>query len=218
MTISEAISKLCEFITLANIPLPENRLHSNNNPRDAVLVIDKSPSMRSNDWKPSRLKAAQQAAHAYVERLRQEDPTARVAIVAYGRKARVMCGLTLVSNVKKLRRAIDGIRTCVRTNITAGVETAYALLKFETGTCQVILLTDGEHNTGEEPYDIATRLREIATLETIGIGGTPSDVNEDLLKDISSSYPDGSKRYHWIGDEERLVKEFDELAGRLARA
>ena len=51
----------------------------------------------------------------------------------------------------------------------------------------------------------------------IGIGGAPHDVDEPLMKHIASEYPDGSKRYRWIGDKERLAQHFHCLAGRITR-
>jgi len=65
---------------------------------------------------------------------------------------------------------------------------------------------------------VSDRLRDIATVECVGIGGTPEEVDEDLLRYIASSYPDGSKRYRWIGDRKRLVEHFHNLAGGITRA
>lgn len=186
--------------------------------RSAVLVIDGSPSMLEKDWKPNRLTAAQQAARAFVRRLKKKRVAVFVAVVFYHARAEISCQLTSVQKATILENAINSITCHDWTNITAGLEETYRLLKNIGGTCQVILLTDGEHNKGPDPYDIAKRLRKIATLEIIGIGGSPSDVNEDLLREISSAYPDGSKRYRWIGDKERLVKKFEQLAGRLSRS
>lgn len=186
--------------------------------RHAVLVIDVSPSMLENDWKPNRLQAAQKAAKAYTKRLVSEESNTNVAVVLFCRYAHTNCPLTPVREQRVLEQAIDELTCDGGTNIRAGLKEVYSILNGVRGPCQVILLTDGEHNTGKEPYDIAKRLRKIATLETIGIGGSPSDVDEDLLKAISSSYPDGRKRYRWIGNEKRLVKEFEQLAGRLSKA
>ncbi len=218
-TISSLFGKITQFLSdpgerdAARHPLPRCW-----GARSAVLVIDASPSMLEEDWKPNRLRAAQQAARAFVQRLKNERVDIFVAVVFYYKRAEISCQLTSVQEAAILDEAIDSISCDSWTNITAGLREAYRVLKDVNGTCQVVLLTDGEHNTGSEPYDIAKRLRKIATLETIGIGGSPSDVNEDLLREISSAYPDGSKRYRWIGDKERLVKEFEQLAGRLARS
>ena len=184
----------------------------------AVLVIDASPSMEYTDWKPSRLQAAEDAAKAYVKRLKNGAPNTRVAVVAYHQHARTVCKLTPVERDDYLTKRIDGISTNSATNITAGLEGAHSILKKVNGKRQVVLLTDGEHNYGPKPHDVATELRKIAVLEIVGIGGSPADVDEKLLKSIASAYPDGRKRYHWIGDKEELVVHFEQLAGRLARS
>ena len=184
----------------------------------AVLVIDASPSMDFTDWKPSRLQAAKDAANAYVARLKEGAPNARVAVVAFCEQARTVCGLTPVGRHAHLAAKIDAIDTHSATNITAGLTEALKHAKRAAGRCQVVLLTDGEHNTGPKPHSVATKLRKIATLETVGIGGSPEDVDEELLKAIASAHPDGRKRYRWIGDQKELVGHFETLAGRLARS
>lgn len=184
----------------------------------AVLVIDASASMSDTDWPPSRLHAAQDAAKQYVRRLRSESPNARVGVVAYSTKAKTIAKLTLVDDDTQLANRIDRIIAGSWTNITAGLQRAESLLKRVGGRCQVVLLTDGEHNQGSKPHRVAKRLRSIATLETVGIGGSPDDVDEELLKEIASANPDGSKRYRWIGDKEQLVRHFESLAERLVKA
>lgn len=185
--------------------------------RDAVLVIDASPSMLDTDYPPSRLEAAKEAAKEYVDRLSREQPDAHVAIVAYNAGAETKCGLTCVRDSEALARAIRSIDTDSSTNITAGLQQALKVLKSRRGACQVVLLTDGEHNHGPKPYTVASSLRQFAIVETIGIGGSPADVNEKLLTSIASCHSDGTKRYRWIGDKERLVQHFHNLAGRITR-
>jgi uncharacterized protein YegL len=186
-------------------------------PRDCVLVIDASPSMDSEDWPPSRLSAAKNAAHAFVDRLSSEEPHARVAIVAYATKAAILLGLTRVTNKRRVFEAIDRIRTRDFTNITAGLRKAARLLEGANRACQVVLLTDGCQNTGPQPYKRAARLRDRAIIECVGIGQR-DEVDENLLREIASSYPDGRKRYRWIGDSQQLVQHFHNLAGRLSRS
>ncbi len=186
--------------------------------RNSVLIIDASGSMGTTDWKPSRIKAAQQAAVAFVKRLLSEEHDARVAVVAYGDNATLLSDLTPVTMYSKLEESINSIRDMGTTNITAGLEIAWDLLRHSQRTSQVVLLTDGCHNTGSEPKPISDKLKECAIIECIGIGGSPADVDEKLLRYIASSYPDGSKRYRWIGDRERLIQHFHNLAGRIVRA
>jgi len=81
---------------------------------------------------------------------------------------------------------------------------------------RIILLTDGDHNQGGSPLSIANRLKNTGVvIDCIGIGGSPSDVNETLLKQIASRNPDGSARYWFIGDQEKLVKTYETLARHI---
>ena len=186
-------------------------------PRHAVLTIDASGSMESGDWPPTRLGAAKEAARVFCHELAAAEPEARVAVVAYGSSAEVACGLTPVKRRRALSRAIGRIGGLGSTNIRDGLQRAHDILKGSSAPCQVVLLTDG-HNTHRSPRPIAAKLKKFAVIETVSIGGSPADVDRALLEDLSSEYPDGSKRYRWIGDKERLVKHFRQLAGRIRRA
>ena len=50
--------------------------------------------MLFKDWRPSRLHAAKEAAQAYCKRLAEEEPEARIAIVAYSWSGHILCQLT----------------------------------------------------------------------------------------------------------------------------
>lgn len=195
-------------------PAPANSSET----RNCVLVLDASGSMLDNDWKPSRLAAAKEAANTFCDRLQKEQPNASVAIVAFGDGSKIHCNLTKAFEFAKLSKAIDRIRCLGATNMQAGCQSARNILVRYIGTeSQVVLLTDG-HNTGRSPKEIAKELRQFAVIESVGIGGSPADVDEELLKEISSAYPDGTKRYRWIGDKEKLVEHFHNLAGGITRS
>lgn len=186
--------------------------------RNSTIIIDVSPSMEAKDWKPSRLDAALESAKTFSTRLRKEEPSARVGIVTYHRKAEIVIGLTKVKDYLCIQKAIDSIRTGNATNIGAGLTAAMSILESQKGANQVVLLSDGHNNCGSNPRPIADRLKKHAVIECVGIGGSPKDVDEKLLKYIASTRPDGSKRYRWIGDKGELVQHFHDLAGRLMRA
>jgi len=81
---------------------------------------------------------------------------------------------------------------------------------------RVILLTDGGHNCGDDPQKIAKSLKQAGTIiDCIGIGGSPNEVDEGLLKSLASPGPDGKPRYRFIGDPGRLIQTYRHLAGRL---
>ena len=185
--------------------------------RDCVLVLDASGSMLEDDWQPTRLDGAKAAAREFARRLACEAPSTRVAVVAYGSSAKAECPLTPASRFGDISRDIEHIDCMGDTNMRAGLKEAFRLLDQHYRTCQVVLLTDG-HNTGRSPMKIAAQLKEFAVVECVGIGGTPADVDEALLKDLASVHPNGTKRYRWIGNRDRLVEHFHELAGGLARS
>lgn len=215
MTMTGFLDRLSHFLGNQGEPLASKRPMGG---PAAVLVIDASQSMNSEDWPPSRLHAARAAAKAYIERLCQESPDARVALVQYSCGAKTVCGLTPVSSSAALYRKIDQITAESMTNITAGLRQASRILDAGRGTCQVVLLTDGVHNDGPSPTSVASKLRRKAILEIVGIGGTPEDVDEDLLRAMASARGDETKRYRFIGDQAGLVDHFENLAGRLARS
>ncbi len=185
--------------------------------RDCVLIVDVSGSMFDDDWKPTRLDAAIDAANTFARRLRRKAPDARIAVVIFSCKAKVVYRLTAARKFGKISHKIDQIDVGTYTNMYAGLKVALGLLKNRARTCQVVLLTDGQ-NTGRNPENLADRLKEFAIVECIGIGGSPADVDEPLLRRIASAYPNGKKRYRWIGQKEQLIKHFHTLAGAIRRA
>lgn len=84
------------------------------------------------------------------------------------------------------------------------------------GLKRIIMLTDGEYNEGGSPIHVASRLKNAGVvLDCIGIGGSPNDVDEVILKKIASRNPDGSVRYCFIGDQEELIKKYETLAHHI---
>lgn len=78
---------------------------------------------------------------------------------------------------------------------------------------RIHLLSDGEHLHGTSPLPIATALKSAGVIiDCIGIGGTPADVDEAMLKAIASRNPDGSIRYSFIGDKQQLIQKYQTLA------
>ena len=120
-------------------------------PRDCVLVLDASPSMLETDWPPSRLRAAQESAAAFCRCLARDEPEAWIALVAYGGFATVLCPLTRAHRLDKLLGCLDCIQAVDSTNIADAVQKAADSLARPRGISQVVLLSDGHHNTGPDP-------------------------------------------------------------------
>jgi hypothetical protein len=78
---------------------------------------------------------------------------------------------------------------------------------------RIVMLSDGGHNEGGSPLMVASRLKDAGVvIDCIGIGGSSHDVDEELLKKIASSNPDGSVRYCFIGDKQTLIEKYETLA------
>ena len=83
-------------------------------------------------------------------------------------------------------------------------------------TRRIVMLTDGEHNGSESPQPVADRLKNAGVvIDCIGIGGTPTDVDEQLLNTIASRNSDGTIRYCFIGDQQALIRKYETLARHI---
>ncbi len=71
------------------------------------------------------------------------------------------------------------------------------------------MLTDGQ---GGEPLATAERLKSRGVvIDVIGVGKTPSDVNEPLLKKVASNIQ-GELHYRFIKDHQSLIAHYTQLA------
>ena len=101
--------------------------------------------------------------------------------------------------------------------IEPGLEKCLSIKNENDSTIKrIILLTDGEHLDRISPIGIASKLKGIGvTIDCIGIGGSPKDVDEKLLKQIASRNADGSVRYCFIGDQQKLLRKYQTLAHHI---
>jgi von Willebrand factor type A domain len=212
-----------------------------------VVLIDLSPSMLTDDWKPTRLAGAIQANKELLKANVEKYPSDKIGIIGFGNKA------TLLHKPVCLRRGLPSLQNALRhpkeipgTNFTAALELAESCLfamaprslgeslsrklgellfdstPYESETHRerkrIIKLTDGQHNHRSCPLGVASRLRQKGVvIDCIGIGGSPKDVDESLLKRIASVNPDGSIRYCFIGDKSQLIREYQTLARRISQ-
>lgn len=202
---------------MAPVPsAPIGPLLQSNGARNSFLVIDASGSMLDDDWPPTRLASAKEAAVAFCSRLANEEQDAQVTVIGYGDDAEVFCQPTPARDLQELKDGIARIECLGGTNFRAGLEEVDHRIRKCNGPCDVVLLSDG-HNTGRSPKTMADNIKQKAIISCVGIGGNPEAVDEELMRAIASEHPDGSKRYRWIGDKERLVQHFEKLASRITR-
>ncbi|MDR2652844.1 MAG: VWA domain-containing protein [Prevotellaceae bacterium] len=172
---------------------------------DIVIALDISTSMLARDFKPDRIEAAKKIAIQFIS----ERISDRIGLVIFAGESFTQCPLT--TDKATLINLLSEVKTGIITDGTAignGLATAVARLKDSNAKSRVIiLLTDGKHNAGEISPAMATEMAEQYKLRvyTIGVGtqgmapypvitpfGTtqfenrPVEIDEDLLKDISS--------------------------------
>ena len=201
-------------ITLARPQLQHTRIEREAEGIDIVMAIDLSTSMRAEDLKPNRFEAAREVATSFVNK-RVSD---RIGLVAFARKSFTVCPPTLDYRLlKKLLGELNMGMIEDGTAIGMGLATAINRLKESTAKSKVIiLLTDGQNNSGE--IDPATAAELALTYDikiyTIGAGsrGTaPYPVQDPIF----------GKRYRNVKvniDEEMLRQIADMTNGRYFRA
>lgn len=139
---------------------------------DIVIAIDISGSMIAEDFKPNRLEAAKKVMKDFVNS-RTND---RIGIVVFAGEAYTLVPLSLdheflldkINNIKANKNDIKQ-----GTAIGVAIATATARLKYSDAKSKImILLTDGENNSGDihplTASDIAKTMQQ--RIYTIGIG------------------------------------------------
>jgi Ca-activated chloride channel homolog len=159
------------------IPLPQPVVQS-----AVMLSIDVSGSMLSEDIAPSRLEAAKAAAKRFASDLPRGIP---VGLVTFAGDAQLIAAPT--ADLGRVLAAIDAITVRHRTAIGEGLIEAVAALPGRTRppidgplppvpatprpTGVVVLLSDGQNNSGRDPLDAAEwARRQQVKVYTVGIG------------------------------------------------
>ena len=165
---------------------------------DIMIAMDISSSMLAQDFQPDRLEAAKELAIEFIKR-RKND---RIGLVTYSAVSFTQCPLTTDHDV--LINMMKKVKTGVLTDGTAiGVGLANCVNRLKESKAEskiVILLTDGENNSGViDPISAANMAREFnIKTYTIGVGsyGTApypggysvrSSIDEDLLSLVSDT-------------------------------
>lgn len=155
-----------------------------------MLVLDVSSSMTQNDIPPSRLAAAKQAALEFIDR--QKD-TNQVGIVAFAGIAQLVQAPS--TDPEELEIAIHSLTTGRGTAIGSGIVTALeTIAEFNQNVAEstgsqesapqatpttegeyqpdvIVLLTDGNYNSGVDPFGAAQQAVESGVrVYTIGYG------------------------------------------------
>jgi Ca-activated chloride channel family protein len=172
---------------------------------DIVIAMDLSSSMLARDFKPNRVEASKAIASDFIK----GRSTDRFGLVVFAGESFTQCPLTI--DHERLIHLFEGLKTGILkdgTAIGSGLATAIKRLKSSKAQSKVvILLTDGENNSGDIAPETAATLAERFGIKvyTIGVGKKGKaempvainmfgkyvyqevDVNidEDLLKEIA---------------------------------
>jgi Ca-activated chloride channel family protein len=198
---------------------------------DIILSLDLSSSMLAKDFQPDRLEVSKKVAAEFVDK-RQDD---RIGLVVFSGESFTQCPLT--SDHRIVKRFLSQLQCGFLEEGTAigmGLATAVNRIKDSDAKSKVvILLTDGDNNTGYiKPLTAAEMARELGvTVYTIGVGskgmaltpqGKRSDgsyvfdyarvmINEELLGQIAQIT--GGKYFRATSEEslEMVYNEIDQL-------
>ena len=198
---------------------------------DIFLVMDLSLSMLAQDFKPNRLEVSKRIASEFVDRRKYD----RIGLAVFAGEAFTQCPLTTDHRI--LKEFLSGIQYGILEDGTAiGMGLATAVNRIKDGEAKskvVILLTDGENNSGYIQPMTATEIAEEFSVKvyTIGIGSDgkalmPSqvfgngqfrfgmakvDFDEDLLKKIAQLTGGKYYRAKSVESLERIYAEIDQL-------
>lgn len=181
---------------------------------DIVLALDISTSMKAEDLKPNRFEAAREVAIDFIDK-RISD---RIGLVVFARKSFTVVPPTL--DYRLLKQLLNDVQMGIIEDGTAigmGIATAVNRLKeSEAKSKVIILLTDGQNNSGEIDPVTAADLAVTYGIKiyTIGAGtrGTaPYPVQDPIF----------GKRYQNVNvdiDEEMLTQIASMTNGAYFRA
>jgi len=148
---------------------------------DVALIIDSSGSMVDND--PTNLRKA--AAKLFIDLVDNED---KIAIVDFDDSVRTWQSLVNVGgNREILENAVNKVDSYGSTNIGGGLRYGYNEINGDAAdplhNKAVILLTDGQHNTGTDPLTVVPDYKTKGwPIYTIALS---SAADKKLLKQIS---------------------------------
>lgn len=181
---------------------------------DIVITLDLSGSMKAEDLRPNRFEAAKTVASEFISK-RESD---RIGLVVFARQSFTLVPPTL--DYRLLRQALVDLKLDQIQDGTAigmGIATAVNRLKTSTAASKVIiLLTDGENNSGEiDPLTAADLAKQFGIrVYTIGVsteGTAPYPIDDPVF----------GRRYHSIKvdiDEPMLTEIAEKTGGRYFRA
>lgn len=203
-----------ELTVLLTLTAPQIQTEVTRAPQTVQVVLDRSGSMAGD-----RLDAAKEALSLLIQRLSDDDA---FGLVAFDDEAKVIIPTRPMAdhNRKHLSKIVDALDTGGSTDISAGFLLGLSQAKSITlpGGANLILLSDGQANEGEQNPDVlqsiaSKALKASITTSTIGIGDGYSEV---LLEALAAG-GSGEHRFALSSDDARAAIG-NEIDGLLQKA
>ena len=201
------------------LPSPQMARAQPSQREHVVSTIDVSGSMGDPyDGSMIKLQAAIRANTSLLLQKAQIDPYDEMALVTFRSSAEKILDLCpILSNRQQIIQALQSLIPDNGTDIDEGLKVARATFDWNRRDVvrRIVLLTDGQ---GGEPLHTAEDLKSRGVvIDVIGVGPTPSEVNEELLRQVASVI-EGQCRYRFIRDQKTLVQHYTWLANKTATA
>ncbi len=182
--------------------------------RDVVLVLDRSGSMiepsGSGGTKISELVEAIRIFAATLEETPSEE---FVGVASYSSSSTI--DLQLTNQIPRVPQTVSRLGVGGATNITSGMQSGLAI--FNAGRSPLfnertmIVMTDGIHNTGPEPFAVAQQIADAnITIFTITFG---ADADQNRMRRVATIGK--GKHFHAVTGN-RLREVFREIALTLS--
>ncbi|MBN2330695.1 MAG: VWA domain-containing protein [Candidatus Aenigmarchaeota archaeon] len=189
---------------------------------DYALAIDASASMLAQDYPPSRVEAAKDAALSFVDTLPADT---RVGVISFAGASFVRQELTYdMDDVKAAVSGVD-IELAGGTAIGEAIVSSANMLVASDREKVIVLLTDGQNNVGigvEEALDYASGFGIV--IHTIGIGTEEGAVvaNTTFVSGLDSGTLQliaerTGGRFYLAETEEELLRAYEDIAVSTTR-
>ncbi len=199
----------------ANTFAPTETATSAANVRDVALVLDVSGSMQESMGRVTRLQALQQAVSVFLDELGRSSPLVQVSLSVYSTSSAEVVPLT--QDLNAVRSSVAQLQANGFTAIGLGLQTGVTSLRNDPLTRPfavktVIVMTDGQHNTGPSP--LVTVAQAVAAEHTVHTVTFSPDANQQLMRAVAQA-TQGGKHFH-ANDGTDLTEAFRTIAKNLS--
>jgi uncharacterized protein YegL len=175
--------------------------------RDLCLVLDRSGSMQGQ-----KIRDLKDAVAAFLDELDDTFPDEQVALASYSTTSRL--DETLTKNYRVIRNTVDDFEanglTAIGLALADGIRGVTGVGRRPFAIPTIVLMTDGNHNTGVEPIVPAREAaRQRITVHTVTFG---RDADFRRMRDVARAT--GGEHFHADNGSD-LQEVFREIARTL---